>query len=473
MQYIYWLNKNFVLYLLRNNFLPTKTKQMARIETALDRASDTKALMVGKSVIGRAAEMFATQFPGKRAVIVADTTTYGIAGDDVRMVFENAGISQQEPCVFDAQKIYASWEWVEKLDDVLRGTDAVAVAVGSGTINDLVKLSSSHVGRRYMTIATAASMDGYTAFGASITFEGAKQTFSCPAPLAVLADTALIASAPHVMTASGYADLFAKVPSGADWMVADALGVEPIDGFSFSLVKDNLMATLSNTEGVRSGDPRCMEELINGLLFSGFAMQAHKSSRPASGADHQFSHLWDMEHHTMPDGNAPSHGFKVAIGLLASIALYEELLATDIERLDVDACVAAWHTPQQMERTALDLFRDSDFPAIGLVEYKAKYIDRNTLREQLLLLRRCWPSLREALRDQLVGFETASRMLSEAGAPTMPEQINISRRRLRDSYRRALYIRRRFTVLDLADRCGMMDRWLDNIFAPGKVWEIL
>ena len=35
-----------------------------------------------------------------------------------------------------------------------------------------------------MSVATAASMDGYTAFGAAITKEGYKQTMTCPAPRA-------------------------------------------------------------------------------------------------------------------------------------------------------------------------------------------------------------------------------------------------------------------------------------------------
>lgn len=39
-------------------------------------------------------------------------------------------------------------------------------------------------------------MDGYTAFGSSITFRGAKQTFNCPAPRAVIADIDLIRGAP-------------------------------------------------------------------------------------------------------------------------------------------------------------------------------------------------------------------------------------------------------------------------------------
>ena len=51
------------------------------------------------------------------------------------------------------------------------------------------ELAAHRAGREsYLCVATAASMDGYTAFGASITHEGAKQTFSCPAPRAVVAD---------------------------------------------------------------------------------------------------------------------------------------------------------------------------------------------------------------------------------------------------------------------------------------------
>ena len=67
-------------------------------------------------------------------------------------------------------------------------SSAIPVAVGSGTINDLTKLAAHQLGRPYIVVATAASMDGYTAYGASITHQGSKQTFDCPAPLAVIAD---------------------------------------------------------------------------------------------------------------------------------------------------------------------------------------------------------------------------------------------------------------------------------------------
>jgi glycerol-1-phosphate dehydrogenase [NAD(P)+] len=62
-------------------------------------------------------------------------------------------------------------------------------------------------------------------------------------------------------------------------------------------------------------------------------------------------------------------------------------------------------------------------------------------------------------------------MLQEAGCPYEPEQIGISRVRLRQSYEQALFIRRRFTVLDLAHRTGFLEASLDILFRPGGHWS--
>ena len=43
-----------------------------------------------------------------------------------------------------------------------------------------------------------------------------KQTFTCPAPRAIVADVGVMAAAPAAMTAAGYADLAAKIP-GCKW----------------------------------------------------------------------------------------------------------------------------------------------------------------------------------------------------------------------------------------------------------------
>ncbi len=204
------------------------------------------------------------------------------------------------------------------------------VAVGSGVINDLTKLCSHHNGRRYMVVGTAASMDGYTAYGASITKDGNKQTFDCPAPLGMVLDPSISAAAPACMSASGYADLIAKIPAGADWMLADTVGADKMDDFAFGLVQEGLKEALCDPAGVHAGNVAKVEQLAEGLLLSGFAMQATRIDRPASGAEHQFSHLWDMEHLRF-QGASVSHGFKVGIGTLASTAFLEMLLDAPVE----------------------------------------------------------------------------------------------------------------------------------------------
>src|SRR5215211_7821812 len=204
-------------------------------------------------------------------------------------------------------------------------------------------------GRPYLGVATAASMDGYTAFGAAITRAGYKQTMTCPAPRALVADLEVLASAPAEMTAAGYGDLLGKVTAGADWLVADALGIEPVDPKVWDLVQGPLREAIGRPDDLAAGDRGALERLVEGLVMSGLAMQAHASSRPASGAEHQFSHLWEMEglgHDRRPP---LSHGFKVGLGSIAIAALYERILERDLTALDIEALRSAWRTPEEVE----------------------------------------------------------------------------------------------------------------------------
>ena len=142
-------------------------------------------------------------------------------------------------------------------------------------------------------------MDGYTAFGASITYQGSKQTFICPAPMAVVADLDVICAAPGGMNASGYADLLAKIAAGADWLVADALGAEAIDRKRGISCKGDCARWWPIRRACGAAAARPSGGLTEGLMLGGFAMQSAQASRPASGAEHQFSHLWDMQHHSI------------------------------------------------------------------------------------------------------------------------------------------------------------------------------
>jgi glycerol-1-phosphate dehydrogenase [NAD(P)+] len=442
------------------------------LSEALASARETRDLTLGRGVVNETAAVFARHFPGRTAVIVTDGKNHERAAVAVGTSLDAGGVPRRPDFIYPQASLYAESPHVATLEESLRTHDAIPVAVGSGTINDLVKLAAHRAGREsYLCVATAASMDGYTAFGASITHDGAKQTFSCPAPRAVVADLDIIAGAPPEMTAAGYADLLAKVTAGADWILADALGEDPIDPRAWAIVQGGLRDALADPEGARLGRVASVGPLTEGLMLGGFAMQWSRSSRPASGAEHQFSHLWDMEHH-VHRGEAPSHGFKVGVATHAVTRLYEELLAEDFGALDIAAAEQAWAaSPVNKEAAIRARFHGCDFVETAVAETRAKAIDAPRLRAQLQRLRENWPVLRERLRTQLLPAEEVRSRLAAVGAPTEPEQIGLSRARLRDTFIRAFHIRRRFTVLDVAMRTNRLEGWLDRIFGPAAVWN--
>ena len=444
---------------------------MSKIEEALKAARETKALRIGSGILSNVATLFREQFPDRKAVIVADNNTWKAAGEEVAHFISLAGIAQESPFIFTAPGLYAEYTYVDMLVDFLKDKAAIPVAAGSGTINDLTKLSSYLAGRPYMCVATAASMDGYTSFGASITAGGAKQTFSCPAPQACLADIDIIRKAPPEMTAAGYADLFAKTVAGADWILADMLDVEPIDRQAWDIVQGGLHDALSDPQGIRKGQADAVSKFVEGLMLGGFAMQWSRTSRPASGAEHQFSHLWDMEHH-LHNGEHVSHGFQVSIASVAVTAFYEQVLKTPMEQLDIEAACDAWPAPEESDKRASKVFEGTGFPDIGLRETRAKYVGKDLLRKQLERLVEKWPEIRMRLEKQLLPYEEAKRRLQTVGAPVEPEQTGISRQRLRETFVRSQFLRRRFTVLDLAVRTNLMDEWLDGLFGKNGIWEI-
>ncbi len=444
------------------------------IRRALRSVSQTRFVLVEHGARHQAASAFKHLFGSVPMMLIADTNTLAAAGSDVLRSFSAAGHVCTQPLVFDEPRLRAESGHVQTIETALRQQNAFAVAVGSGTINDLTKLASHRVGRPYLIVATAASMDGYAAFGASITHLGSKQTFSCPAPTGILADLEVMEAAPPGMNASGYADLLAKTVAGADWIVADALGVEPIDATSWQMIHNHLNRWLEDPDGIRRGNSKTIRCLTAGLLMSGFAMQHASTSRPASGAEHQFSHLWDMQR-PADQLDPPSHGFQVGIGTLASAALYEKLLLQDFTTLDVNTVSANWPDLPIVEE---QIRRRLEIPAIrdkALEETRAKYVSSMQLRDQLNRLQVVWPQLRIRLESH---FERISEpggrsspttafkplmprakilsRLTAAGCPTESQQIGITKEQLRRSHYLAYHIRRRFTILDLLVRTGLL-----------------
>jgi glycerol-1-phosphate dehydrogenase [NAD(P)+] len=199
-------------------------------------------------------------------------------------------------------------------------------------------------------------------------------------------------------------------------------------------------------------------------------MQAAQSSRPASGAEHQFSHLWEMEGLGYDDHPPLSHGFKVGVGMLAIAALYERILQRDLSDIDVDAIRAAWPGRDELEQAVRAAHTTPGLDDAAVKETIAKYSDADELAQRLALLRECWPQLRERLREQLLSVEQLRVMLQAAGCPTHPAEIGLSMDAFQATYRRARMIRRRYTILDLATEAGILDQCVDELFAPRGFW---
>ena len=69
---------------------------LSEIEDALRVADETKALTIGNGVLSQLPQLFKEQFPGKAAIIVADTNTYRVAGREVGRLLQEAGIKQEK-----------------------------------------------------------------------------------------------------------------------------------------------------------------------------------------------------------------------------------------------------------------------------------------------------------------------------------------------------------------------------------------
>ncbi len=296
-----------------------------------------------------------------------------------------------------------------------------------------------------------------------------KRTLACAPPIAIIADLDVIAMAPARMAGWGYGDLAGKLIAGADWVLADAVGEDPINTGPFALVQENIKGWLSGFDGVAAGDVDALRGLTNGLLISGFAMQAHGNSRPASGSDHQLAHVWEMERLTV-DGEPVAHGACVGVGAVAMLAAYEWFLAQDVPAALVARDLGDALDPRAIEAELQASFQDPSVRESARAEMAVK-ISRAGLREaRLRALGSTWPILRDRIAAAIVPASEMEQWLSACRAASHPADLDISLAKLAGDYRRARLIRRRYTILDCLEDLGWLDRAVAALFASNGFW---
>jgi glycerol-1-phosphate dehydrogenase [NAD(P)+] len=140
------------------------------------------------------------------------------------------------------------------------------------------------------------------------------------------------------------------------------------------------------------------------------------------------------------------------------------MLQTPLDKIDLEKTTMQWEEWQVQEQRINQMFRDSGFVDTALTETRKKFLGKELLSKQLSTLRSVWPQLKKSLEMQLISASEVEKMLHEVGAPTRPEEIGLTKERMKESFLKASYIRSRFTILDIALRTGYINQWLNEIY---------
>jgi glycerol-1-phosphate dehydrogenase [NAD(P)+] len=341
----------------------------------------------------------------------------------------------------------------ERRSGLLAGTDeadavraalpggAVLVAVGSGVITDIVRYAALLSRAEFVSVPTAASMDGYASSGAAMQIEGVKVTYEARAPGAVFADPAVCAAAPSQLTRAGLGDLLAKVTARVDWLAAHLLygeGYQPE-------IADRVLAPLSiacrSADSALHGDVGAVEVLLEGLVESGLAMAQAGSSRPASGCEHHASHYWDLLAARGLRSHA-SHGLQVGYATRFAMRLQSFAYGGSVTRLRDPAPVA--EAPPWMASPIVD----------QAMVAKRHFVERG--------FQSAWEDVLGALRPELARFAEVEHGLGAAGIPSSTPWLGIDGDMLRDAFRFGSRLRARYTVVDFLEGQGLLEQAIEE-----------
>src|SRR5947207_2180515 len=120
----------------------TELSTAVPLSEALRSAVETRSVNIARGILSRAPHLFGEQFGNRPAMIIADHNTFAAAGEAVVAAFQSAGHTCLEPFIFHEANLYAEHGCVAQLESKLKPYDAIPVAVGAGTINDLTKLAA-------------------------------------------------------------------------------------------------------------------------------------------------------------------------------------------------------------------------------------------------------------------------------------------------------------------------------------------
>ena len=255
-------------------------------------------------------------------LIVADANTYAAAGEKTVSALSDKRVKQ---VIFSGEKILVpNEEAIHAVCTNLNGIDLI-IGIGSGVIQDLCKYVSHFNNLPYMVVATAPSMDGYASNGAAMITDGMKITYAAGLPLAIIADTEVLANAPLEMLKAGFGDIIGKFSALNDWKLSHCVNDEYFCQYIYDLTYQQIDRTLALADGILKRNQESVKTLMEALVIIGILMSFAGSSRPASGSEHHLSHFFEITGIVTNTEYFP-HGIDVAYSTVITAEIREKIL---------------------------------------------------------------------------------------------------------------------------------------------------
>ena len=423
----------------------------------------TKAVVLDRGAIERSVEPLQRELGAGVWLIVCDDHTWAAAGERTVAALGAAGQPWQRwdpPVPAGANEPVCDEESVAACRGAITTAGAAAaLAIGSGTLNDIAKFGAYKAGVYAGCVATAPSMNGYTSGIAAVLSDGVKTTQPCTPTRVVVADVEVMAEAPAELIQSGIGDLASKPVSNADWIVANRLTGSTHSNEAAKVIDASWRLLEGVAPGLAARDRDAVERLSASLILSGFAMTVAGNSAPASGGEHLISHYLDMiavangEKHDL-------HGRQVGVGTITAAFFYEKLRRIDPGTIDPDRLAAALRPWSEHEGLLRDRFGLLASAVLGHAE--KGYPSPETLRERMGRLKEQWRGIMADLEGTLRSPDAIEAELAAAGAPTRFKDLGVDRQRAYRAVAESRDIRARYTILDLVWELGYLDSWAEE-----------
>lgn len=409
-------------------------------------------IVTGKGVVEQLPD-FIHEWRRKKVFVVADPNTYVAAGTNVCAILDNSGISyskyilaQEEPTP-DEHTVGSVVMHFDTTCDVIIG-------VGSGVINDTCKILSNITKCPYFIVATAPSMDGYASATSSMERDGLKVSLGSKCADVVIGDIDILKNAPMKMLQAGLGDMLAKYVSICEWRIAHIITGEYYSEEIADMVRQALKRCVENVDGLMKREEQAVTAVFEGLIICGKAMALAGLSRPASGIEHYFSHIWDMRALEFST-KAELHGIQCAVGTLMALRLYEQI-KTIKPNADKALSYAESFDFSAWSCTLKDFLGKGADTMIALEEKEQKYdVEKHSVRLHKILEH--WNDILSVIEEELPASKDIVALLDKIGAPKTAEEIGVSTQVLSKSFQATKDIRDKYVLSRLAWDLGVLD----------------